>query len=197
MRKILSKEEEEKKRKRNNTILVIVLGAVMVLGTLGYAIQGAGNYTTTGSSSEVDYRGFKFINQNGFWYLGNFTFSNTPPDIIQANQTTSNISISISPLSSYQGFPVYIYSEDPSAQAEATTNLGLVAQRIQNACPSDRNCSDLGDIPVKTCTDKFIIIETGNTSSITQDSGCVFIRGQRQDLVALTDQWLFKTLGVM
>ena len=199
MRKILSKEELERKKKRNNIILVLVLGAVMVFGTLGFALQGSGNLTTTNGGSEVDYHGFKFLNQNGFWYLGNFTFSNTPPDI--ANQTTTNVSLGLKQLSSYQGLPLYIYSEDPSSEAEADTNFALVALRIQRACPAGMNCTS-SSLPIKTCSDNFIIIEAINStsstdSSIIQDNNCVYIRGPQEDLLALTDQFLFKALGVM
>ena len=195
MRKILSKEEAERRRKRNNTVLVIILGAVMVLSTLGFALQGRGDFSTASNSgTEVDYRGFKFLNQNGLWFLGNFTFTNTPYDI--TNQTTANISIDLNPITSYQGVPVYVYSDDTSSEFEVGTNLALIAQRIQKACPEGMNCS-VGNLPIKNCTDNFIIIETSNISSITQDNKCVYIRGPQENLVALTDQFLFKILGIM
>lgn len=196
MRKIVSKEEEERKRKRNQTILVIILGAVMILSTLGFALQSGGNVNTTPNpGSVVDYHGFKFINQNGLWSLGNFTFTNTPYDIV--NQTTANVSLGLKPMSSYQGLPVYLYSQDVSSESEAATTMALVAQRVQRACPETANCSSMGDLPVKTCSDNFIIIEASNSSSITQDNNCIYIRGPEENLVALTDQFLFKALGVM
>lgn len=195
MRRIFSKEEEEKRKKRNNIILVLILGAVMVFGTLGFALQGSGNFTTTNTGTQVTYNGFNFINQNGVWYLGNFTFSNTPFDI--KNQTTTNVSLGIKPITNYQGLPVYIYSEDDASGVEAAINLELVAQRVQKACPTDKNCSSIGNIPTKTCSDNFIVIEESNTSSITQDSNCIYIRGPKDNLLSLTDQFLFKTLGVM
>ena len=168
----------------------------MVFSTLGFALQGRGDFNTTPTTgSQVDYNGFKFLNQNGFWFLGNFTFTNTPYDI--ANQTAANVSLGLNPITSYQGTPVYIYSEDSSAEFEVGTNLALVAQRIQKACPEGMNCSSIGNLPKKTCTDNFIIIEASNASSITQDNKCVYIRGPQENLVGLTDQFLFKILGVM
>jgi hypothetical protein len=192
MRKLVSKEDEAKKRKRNQIIAGVFLAAVMIFSTIGFAFQGRSDNTTdTGGNSlgtEVDYNGFKFINQNDFWTMGNFVFRYNPQEV-------EDISSGIKPISNYQGKPAYIYSEDDEAEAEIAGNLGTIALRIQRACPEDKNCTI--DVPVKTCSDNFIIIKEDVISSIIQNSNCVLINGPKENLTKLADEFLFKALGVM
>ncbi|MGA2130285.1 MAG: hypothetical protein ABSG05_01560 [Candidatus Pacearchaeota archaeon] len=199
MRRIVSREDEAKKKKRNQVILAIVLGAVMVLGVFGIAFQNSifgGNNNVGGNYvNQTTYNGYTFTNQNGLWYIGNFSFTYLPSEV---NYSTIGVK---SAASSYQQNPLYIYSEDSGAQAEITTNLGTLAERVQQACPSPttgviaNNCD--ASLPVKTCSDNFIIIQqSNNNESITQSNGCVIIQGQQQDLTKLADAFLYKTLGV-
>jgi len=189
MRRLVSREEEEQKRKRNQTILVLFLALIMVLSTIGFAIQSNSGTAPDGTvqGNEIEYNGFKFVNQNGLWVLGSYVFQNTP-------QQVEDIGSGIKPAGNYQGKPSYIYSEDEGAEAEIAVNLGQVALRVQKACPEGIACGE--DLPVKTCSDNFIIIKESNSSSIIQENGCVFIEGKKEDLVALADQVLFKILGI-
>lgn len=186
MRRLVSKEEEERKRKRNQTILVLFLAFIMVLSTVGFAIQGNGGDSGI-SENEAEYNGYKFINQNGLWVLGGFVFQNLPqkvPDIGSGLKSASN----------YQEKPAYIYSEDETAEIEIAVNLGQIALRIQKACPEGTNCTE--ELPVKTCADNLIIIKESNASLINQSNNCVYIQGSKEDLIALADQFLFKILGI-
>jgi len=188
MRRLVSKEEEERKRKRNQIIAGVVLAVVMILSTIGFAIQGnSSSSTDIISENQTTYNGFTFINQNGLWTLENFIFRYNPNEV-------ENISSGINKLSSYEGKPAYVYSEDSEAEAEIAVNIGQVAQRIQKACPKDENCTE--DIPVKTCSDNFIIIKESDISSIVQNNSCVLINGPKENLTLLADGFLFKTLGV-
>lgn len=189
MRRIISMEEEAKRKKRNQIILGVLLALIMVLSSLGFALQGGIGNTSSDqiSGNETEYNGFKFVNQNGLWVLGNFVFLYVP-------QQVEDIGSGIKPASNYQGKPAYVYSEDEGAEIEVGVNLGKVAQRVQRACPENVVCE--GDLPVKTCNDNFIIIRESNTSSIIQENNCVFIGGQKEQLSALADQFLFKTLGI-
>jgi len=189
MRRIVSAEEEAKKKKRNQVILGVFLALIMILSTIGFAIQGGVGNAPQGdvSGNEVEYNGFKFVNQNGLWVLGNFVFRYTP-------QQVEDIGSEVKSISNYQGKPAYVYSEDDGAEIEIAVNLGQVAQRVQKACPVGTTC--VGDLPVKTCSDNFIIIKESSIGSITQEGNCVFIEGQKEDLTALADQFLFKALGV-
>ena len=189
MRALISKEQEEKKRKRNQTILVVFLGFIMIASTLGYAIQSnLGGSQTVNGANETKYNGYTFTNQNGLWVLGNYVFRNLP-------QQVPNIGFGINTAISYQGKPAYIYSENDEAEVEVLANLGQIALRVQRACPSNSTSCEAG-LPVKTCSDNFIIIKESNTSSITQDNNCVYIEGTQEQLTALADQFLFKILGI-
>ena len=192
MRKIVSAEEGARKKKRNQIILGVLLALIMVLSTLGFALQsGAGDTPSDQiSGNEAEYNGFKFVNQNGLWVLGNLVFKYTPqqvPDIGSGSE--------IKLKANYQGKPAYIYSEEEGAETEIVVNLGQIAQRVQKACPENTTCKEK-DLPEKTCNDNFIIIKEGNTNSITQNNNCVFIEGKKEDLAALADQFLFKILEV-
>ena len=191
MRRLVSQEEEARKKKKNQTILVLFLAAIMVMSTIGFAIQSnSGTNTGTGTSgNEVEYNGYKFTNQNGLWVLGSFVFQNLPGDV-------PNLGTGIKGTNNYQGKPAYIYSEDSLAEAEVALNLGQIALRVQKACPEGENTNCPSDLPVKTCSDNFIIIKESNTSLISQDNNCVYIGGQKTELVALADQLFFKILGV-
>lgn len=194
MRKLVSKEEEARKKKRNNVILGVFLALVMVLSTIGFALQGGIGNSPQGNSqeNEAEYNGYKFVSQNGLWVLGNFVFKYTPQQVPNIEPDSG-----IKPKSNYQGKPSYVYSEDEEAEIEIYVNLKQVAQRVQKACPegiADIACNE--ELPVKTCSDNFIIIRESNNTSIRQENNCVFIEGQKEQLTALADQFLFKTFGI-
>ena len=191
MRKIISKEAEEKKRKRNQLLIGVVLIVVMVFSVLGYSLSSFGN---TSSSSTVNYNGFKFTQTSNVWNLnkGSYTFSfNYNP--YQTEKTNSALNL----LSSYEGKPLYIFSEDNDAEIEIYKNLfyqNQIVQRMQDACLEGEKCN--GDYPIKTCQDNFIIIKESNSSSIKQQNNCVFIEGNKGNLTALSDSFLFKIIGI-
>ncbi len=188
MRKIESKYEREKKRKKNQIIVGVALAFLMIFGVLGFALQGGVvNQGDENSLDNVVYNGFEFEYINGFWIIGDFAFRYNP-------QQVENIGFNLKDINNYQGKPLYIYSESEEAEIEVYVNLDQVAQRIQNACVENEECS--GNFPVKTCEDNFIIIKEGNNSIITQDNNCVYIEGLQEDLTKLVDQFLFKILGI-
>ena len=182
MRRIVSAEEEARKKKRNQIIVGVFLALIMILSTVGFALQGGlGNAPSDQTSgNEIEYNGFKFISQNGLWVLGNFVFKYTPQQVPDIG-SDSGIKLA----ANYQGKPAYVYSEDDGAEIEIAVNLGQLAQRVQKACPVGTTCA--GDLPAKTCSDNFIIIKEGNISSITQENNCVFIEGGKEELTALAD----------
>jgi len=199
MRKIMSAGEEAKRKKRNQIIIGVLLALIMVLSTLGFALQGSlgggqAQGQDSGLGNEVEYNGFRFVNYNGLWVLGSFVFRYLPQ---QVPDVKPEAGFEIKPASKYQGMPAYVYSEDSEAESEIIVNLGQVAQRVQRACPEDIVCEGEENLPVKTCNDNFVIIKESNSSnSIRQEGNCVFIDGEKEQLAALADQFLFKTLGV-
>jgi hypothetical protein len=190
MRPLESKQEEERKRKRNQWIIGGIMIVVMLGSTFGYAFYQLGNKDNV-DNSKVDYNGYKFVNQNDFWLttIGSyqFMFRYNPTEVEKINTT-------INYLSSYSGKPVYVFSEDYVAANEIYTNLGSVVQRFQGACLEDKNCPT--DWPIKDCSSNFIIIKKANESRIYQDQNCVFIEGKEGNLTQITDEFLFKMMGI-
>ena len=190
MRKITSKYKEARKKKRSQLIVGLVLIFIMFFSVLGYALGGKD--TTTQDSTGVIYNGFEFENQNGLWtlYRGNFlfVFAYNPEQVGEAN-------INVNTLDNYYQKPLYISSEDVEAETEIARNIGQLALRTQPACLEFQNCTGQ-NLPTKTCEDNFIIIGVDDVPYIVQEDNCVFIKGPREDLLQLTDQFLFKTIGI-
>jgi hypothetical protein len=190
MRKIISKEEEKKKTSRKQLLIGGVMILVMVTSVIGYAF----NREEKSDTSKIIYNGFEFTKESGFWNVnvGNFQFS-----FLFSPEETEKINSGLNLLSNYEDKPLYIYSENSEAGTEIYRNMfyqSQIVQRMQNACIAGEKCAD--DVPVKTCTDNFIIIREGNSSSVTQQDNCVFIEGNSENLTRLADGFLFKIVGV-
>ncbi|VVB83345.1 Uncharacterised protein [uncultured archaeon] len=190
MRRLISKAEEEKKKRRNQILVGVVLIFVMFFSVIGYSL---GNFQTSGTSI-VNYNGFKFTQESNLWKVnvGSFQFSfRYNPNQVEKISSTLNL------LNSYQDKPLYFSSENSEAASEIYNNLFVqnkIVQRAQSACLSGEKCS--GNYPIKTCDDNFIIIKESNSSNVRQDKNCVFIEGKTENLVGLSDSFLFKITGI-
>ncbi len=98
-------------------------------------------------------------------------------------------------IDNYYQKPLYIYSESSEAETEIYVNLGQVALRTQPACLDGEKCKN-ENLATKTCSDNFIIIKESNSTDITQEENCVFIQAPSYSLTGLTDEFLFKVLGI-
>ena len=190
MRKIISKEKRERKSKKNATIAAFILIFVMLFSILGYSFSGRDE----SEAKKINYKGFEFINQNDFWFLNlegfQFVFKYNPNEV-------EKVDTELNSLDSYVGLPLYIYSESSEAELEIYRNLferTQITQRIQRACLEDRECNE--NVPIKTCSDNFIIIDKGSEVKITQEDNCTFIEGPEENLTQITDEFLFKILGI-
>lgn len=157
-----------------------------VFGIVVNSFLGHGN-----QQDIIEYEGLDFIYQQGLWYTTvsdiNFAFMNHPSQ-------TSSIVNNLNPLIHYNGRPLYVYSEDADSEIELYRNLQQISGRMQPACLSEDECP--GDFPLKTCSDNFILVEVSEESGITQSDNCVYIRGNSEELLELTDEFLFKTIGI-
>jgi hypothetical protein len=196
IRKLSSKEEEERKRKRNQWVIGIILIVVMLGSTFAVIVDSFGNKNKTSNNA---YNGHEFLQQGSYWYtqIGEkqFIFMYTPYEV----QESFNVSYeNITYINSYKGYPLYVYSEDYSAENEIFRNFDGISLRMQRACLNDSNiglnCSET--LPIKDCSNNFIIIKESNIRSIYEDGKCVFITGQKEDLIKLTDEYLFKITGI-
>ena len=189
----MTEETTHKQRKRNQLMMSMFLILVMVGSTIGF---GYSYYMENSANNQQDptklkYNGFEFENVNGFWVSSingnNFIFRYNPQET-QSNQVILN------KIDSYQNKPVYIYSQDQLSESEISINLNQVAERVQAVCAEGEKCDK--DLPVKTCSDNLIIIKESNSSKISTKENCVIIEGNKIDLVKLSDDFLFKTLGI-
>ncbi len=190
MRKILSKEEESKRTRRNQFLIGGILILIMVGSVLGYAF---GREQKT-ESEEIIYNNFEFVKSEGFWNTvsGSYQLS-----FYYNPKETGNINTVLNPLSAYSNKPLYIYSENNQADMEIYRNLfyqNKIVQRVQYACLDGEKCAE--NSPLKTCADNFIIIKEGNTTQILQKDNCVIIEGEKGNLTKLSDNFVFKLMGI-
>jgi hypothetical protein len=94
----------------------------------------------------------------------------------------------------YKGKPLYFSSKNSAAYLELYRNLGQIAERFQGACLNETGCEE--NLPIKDCSNNFIIIRESNISNIFQDENCVFIEGNYENLTSLTDEFLFKAFNI-
>lgn len=190
MRKIISKKYEEKKNRRNQIIIGILLVLIMFLSVLGYSF-GADKKN---KNEELIYNTFKFIKEENMWNVNvenyQFSFRYNPNEVDKLNSFFNKID-------SYFGEPLYVYSEDYDAEIEIYKNLfyqNKIVQRMQYACLEGEKCEK--DSPIKTCADNFIIIKEKEENRVMQEENCVFIEGKKEDLIKLSDSFLFRIIGI-
>ncbi len=190
MRKIISKESEQKKTRRNQFLVGGILILVMFASLLGYAF----NKEQGDSTEKIIHNGFTFTKESGFWNLKIesllFSFRHSPKE-------AEIITAALNPLGNYKDKPLYVYSENPEATSEIYRNLfyqNRIVLRMQDACLEEKDCT--GNVPLKNCTDNFVIIKESPTIRIAQEDKCVFIEGNQANLTRLSDSFLFKLIGV-
>lgn len=190
MRKIISKKEEEKRGRRNQFIIGGILILVMMLSVIGYSF----NKEEKESVDKIIYNGIEFIKESNSWNtnIENFQFS------FRYNpKETEEINSELNLLDNYENKPLYIYSENTEAEIEIYRNLfyqNQIVQRVQDACLGGEKCDK--DSPIKNCENNFIIIKESNNTEVKQQENCVFIRGKNEDLVKISDSFLFKIIGL-
>ncbi len=187
MRKIISKHKKEKQERIKQLIVGGVLVVIMFASVFGYAFQGKGK----NENSAVNYNGFEFVKKDSLWAVKDFSFKYNPKETedFKFLEYINNLEL-------YSNKPLYIYSENKEAEVEIYKNIYPVVQRIQYACLNESfglSCEE--SWPIKTCEDNFILIQKGDFE-IKQEDNCLFIQGQREDLIKISDEVLFKIIGV-
>ena len=199
MKKIRTKYSEAKKQKRNQMIVGIVLIFVMFGSVFGVIV---GSFGQNKDNSNIKYNNIKFVEQNDFWFANkgglNFVFKNNPNQV-------EKIDVELNYFNSYENKPLYIYSEDYMAELEVSRNFfyqNQIVQRVQSACLDEE--ADIFNLtstcetnsPIKNCEDNFIIIRESNETKIMQNENCVFIQGKKENLIKITDEFLFNVFGI-
>ena len=193
MRRLVSKGEQERRDRIKQLVVGGILILIMFASVIGYAFQGGGE----SESSKIKYNGFEFVRKDNFWVVEgtfeNFIFRYNPKET-EEFETDDFVNF----LVDYEGRPLYFYSEDKQAEREFYNNLYNSVQRIQYACPGGNDSVDLecgADLPIKTCEDNFILIKEGEFR-IEQRDNCLFIQGEKENLTRISDEVLFKILGI-
>ena len=195
MQKIISRQEKAKKTRKNQFIIGILLIALMVFSTLGFAFSGK---TDDSNSEEVDYQEIKFTKQDtGYWSFNiegyDFTTKYNPKEVEDIPF------FSYSTLQDYAGKPLYFVGNYPEPALEIGRNLNAFVSRTNNACLEGEECS--GDYPIKNCTDNILIIreidyESDSKESVYQEENCLIITASLQNQSIYADAALFKILGI-
>lgn len=192
MRGIESADSAKKKQRRNQIIIGVVLVVIMLGSTFGIIVDSFGNKDKEG---KIIYNGIEFTKMEGVWVAtkGNLQliFSYNPKE-------TENITSSVKFADNYYGKPLYVYSPDKNAEREIYRNFdpraNAIVSRIQSACPEGKTCE--ADVPIKDCSNNFIIIEESNSTNIKQDRSCVFINGPKEKILEITDEFMFKVFEI-
>lgn len=192
MRSIVGKKDSNRLKQ---LLLGLILIFVMVLSVIGYGL----NSDKEQSSNKINYMGFEFINQNNYWVL-NIGEEKSPKLLVFRYNPyeVEEVDTNLTSIENYYSKPLYYSSESSEAVIEIERNLFYqtnVIKRIQPACIANESCQ--GDWATKTCEDNFIIIKEDYESSITQNKNCVYIKGPQENLTLLTDEFLFKILGII
>jgi len=193
MKKIISREELAKKTSRNQFIVGMVLVALMLLSTLGYALTGRSDTQTI---KKAEYKGISFTKTNDYW-----GFNSNSYDFITRYYPEETKSLSVSNkmlISDFAGKPLYLASDIGQPNPEITRNLNTIVLRMQNACLSKENCT--GDYPIKDCSqDNVIILKIpieNEKERVFQNEKCVFITASEENQTMYSDAFLFSALGI-
>lgn len=188
MRKLETREDTERRERRNKIIIGIVLTAIMLFSTIGYAFF-SGNKNTE-EKIKASYNGRDFFMQGNYWVTeinGNqFYFSYLP------NETRS-ISLKKT-IDDYVNKPLYYTGESPAMQEILSNLASSTGKNPQKACFQDENCTE--NIPFKNCSSNLIIIKEQDIgiNPIREEENCIFIFSN--DTVRDADAFLYKILGI-
>ena len=185
MRKIISQQELDKKRKRNQIILGIFLVFIMFGSVVSFVIPFNTDTETIEDNQKqtIEYNGFEFAKQNDFWILNlndsSFIFKHNPYE-------TKNLDFEVSSLDYFQNKPLSVYSENVEAESEVRVNLLQFFSEL-----------NFLDTEPKNCEENFIIIKASQNNEIIQKSNCIYINGKSEDLIKITDEFIFRLLGIL
>lgn len=192
MRKIISREDRDRKNKLNQIIIGVILIAVMIFGTLGYAFSGGGDEET---SEKIEYKGTEFIQDDSEYWRFNIQGYDfiTRYNPLETGDMYFFISLSIN---DYVNKPLYFVSEFQEPIFEINRNLKSFVSRINEACLDEENCLD--DLPIKNCSiDNIIVIREpeDEIKEISQEENCIFITADFGNQTRYADAFLFRVLG--
>ncbi len=198
MKRIISTEQKQKKAKRDKLLVGVILVGIMIMSTVGFAIE---NNLRTGTDSlgnkveTVSYNGITFTKDVGSDWVFPFGASTFVTKNLPQNVSKIDFKTQFS-LESYRNKPLYT-AGDGDAVYEISRNLQPFASRVQKACLSGEKCND--NSPEKNCTDDNIIVvkEAGNgPQSVSQKDNCIYVIANLNDQYLYADKFIFSLLGI-
>jgi hypothetical protein len=168
MRKLESREQAEKKKKRKVMFMSLIMLAIMLFGTIGFAFS----FTSGGTPQQSNEGSVENAANSGRQASINF---NGQEIFLQFDREyVENIGVgSYKTINSYAGQPLYLITNNSGAYNELAFSIGLYASRVQRACLGE--CEE--DLPAKDCTSNLIIWEDSEENRVYEEENCVFIEG--------------------
>ena len=178
IRSLKDSVSSELRRKRIGGIIII---ALLLLSTLGFAISFVG---LKGDTSSLETQGFTYNGQ--YWvYTASTQKYYFTYHIDEVNASSYIISKNIA---DFAGKQIYVDSDTSVASQEIYTNLASYS-RISEACYGTCN----KDLPEKNCSgEQLIVIRQSQSSSIREQESCTFIDGDMKTV----DAFLYNILGI-
>lgn len=183
-----------KKWYKSKTFMGWFIIIVMVASTIGFAlIQGTGQKT-----SEREYKGFKFYQQQGGWNtrINNqrFSFRYLPEEL-------ENISIGIINTGTNRIYIIYDPLDEELNRDYFYRRVGGILMYMditpQLACDKDENCPN---IPIRNCKDSssMIYLKLSNESKTYNEDNCLVIEAEDNiELDRISERIMYKLLGIM
>ena len=179
--KILSAAEIAAKERRTKRIGGIVIIALLVLSSLGFALNGVANNNQSQNPDGLTYNGQYWVYSTGGQARYFFTYHPTETNVTIS--TTKN-------LGDFSNKPLYIDSEIGGGLEEISNSLGLYSGKVAQACYGE--CDK--DLPEKECSPEYnlIVLRESANSNIREENGCIFLNGDLRTV----DAFLYKILGI-
>jgi len=154
------------KQKTVKIIWAVFILVIMVSSVIGFMYQPEN--TNEVNDGSVNYNGFKFINNNGYWVLEkdgqSYYFTNLPDDV-------KSIEIPQISINNQKQYFLYV-----------------------DACIKEENCPN--DWPVKDCTNDGFYFKISNQSRVYKDDKCYVLEGSLTDINKEVDKINYIILGV-
>ena len=181
------------KQKTVKIIWAVFILVIMVSSVIGFMYQPEN--TNEVNDGSVNYNGFKFINNNGYWVLEkdgqSYYFTNLPDDV-------KSIEIPQISINNQKQYFLYDYKD-------LQNNLGIVSGKLRlvlnnkgvtvvDACIKEENCPN--DWPVKDCTNDGFYFKIRNQSRVYKDDKCYVLEGSLTDINKEVDKINYIILGV-
>jgi len=204
LKKIKTREYSERKKRRTNLVVGIIIIALMILSTIGFAMIENDQEIT----ENTVYNGYKFTATGNGWQTTvqgqTITTSYFPTEVL--NVSGSNVYAF-----DFTDKVVYIAVESQGDVYDVNElgNLNNIAERSQFACQPDAEntsfCQE-SSLPVKNCEDvnssntaRVIVINSNVTEPAfyTYYKNCLKINAKSADLKMAVDNFIFKVFGII